>query len=124
MPVVGEARHVDEPEPVGDVASEHAAALHRFGELDVVDDGGIDAGALDRTTERDHRELGGIDVDQRTLVGTADRRAGGGDDQGVGHGTTLTYVSLDGHPSRARVAHESRTGRDRPSRARSGIIPR
>ena len=37
-------------------------------------------------------ELEGVDVDERALVGPADRRAGSGDDHGVGHGCVLPQM--------------------------------
>ena len=69
----------------GHVAGDDAAALHRLGEDDVVDQRPVEAGAVDRRGDDVLGQLEGVDVDERALEGPADRRAGCRDDGGFGH---------------------------------------
>ena len=86
MTVVGQAGHVGHAEDDRGVAGDHAAALQRLGDDDVVDVAWLDPGPLDRRAHRDLGETERVDVDERALAGPSDRRTGGGDDDGVGHG--------------------------------------
>ena len=74
-----------EPEAHGDVARDHATAVQRLGDHDVVDVGGADPRAGHGLGHRDLGETERVDVDERSLVRPPDRRAGGGDDDGFGH---------------------------------------
>ena len=58
------------------------ALLERGADDHVVDLGRIDAGALDRGADRMGGEGGGGGGVERAAIGLADRRAGGGDDDG------------------------------------------
>jgi hypothetical protein len=82
------------PEPDGDVARDDTAALQRLTDHDVVDLGGRDPGPFDHRTHRDLRELERVDVDERSLARASDRRAGSGDDHGIGHGSVLSSNDL------------------------------
>ena len=43
--------------------------------------------------DRDLRQAERVDVDERSLAGPADRRAGGGDDDGFGHDALQSSMS-------------------------------
>ena len=90
MPVVRQARHVDHAELDGHVAGDVAAALEHFAEDDVVDVADRDPRALERLLDREPAEIERGEADQRALAGGADRRAGGGHDDGVGHARERT----------------------------------
>src|SRR5581483_6424713 len=57
---------------------------------DVLDEAAVELGDLvEQRRDDERRHVVGPDVDERALVGPADRGAGGGDDDGFGHGLLL-----------------------------------
>ncbi len=62
------------------------ALLHGAAHDHVVDLAGFDAGALDRLADRDAAAMRRrLEVVEGAAIGLADRRAGGGDDDGFAH---------------------------------------
>ena len=61
------------------------ALRQRAAENDVLDFAGLDAGALDRVLDHMAAEFGAVRHVEGAAIGFADRRAGGGNDDGVGH---------------------------------------
>ena len=66
----------------GEVHSGSAGGQHRADD-DVLDLGAVDARALHRMADRVRHQRGRLDVVERAAKGTADRRARGGDDDGL-----------------------------------------
>ena len=76
----------------------------------VLDVAGIDAGALDGVGDDVAAHVGAMREVEDAAHGPADRRAGGGDDDGVDHGAVLSVrvmVVLSRHPSSAAPALRS-----------------
>ena len=78
------------------VAGDVTPAVERLAEDDVVDVGGVDARALHGLADRDLGQAERVDVDERSLAGPADGRAGGGNDDGFGHGGSSS-ARVTGH---------------------------
>src|SRR5436853_6790570 len=85
MPVQRDAGNLDQAQLDRRVAGDVAAALEHLTHLRVVDVASRNAGPLERLTHRVLREIERADVEKRALASGADRRASGGDDDGVGH---------------------------------------
>jgi hypothetical protein len=94
VPVVGDPRDVRQAEVDGDVAGDRPSPVERLAEDHVVDVGGGDPRAGDGLADRDLAEAERVDVDQGALAGPSDRGAGGGDDDGIGHGALQIVVAL------------------------------
>jgi hypothetical protein len=71
------------------LTARQAAAQHQ-----VVDVGGVELRHLvQRRSDHLHGQVVGPHADQRTLVGAADRRTRGGDDDGFGHDVTHPRIA-------------------------------
>ena len=84
------------------------AFRQRAADEHVLDLAGLDAGALDGVLDHVAGKRRAVGVVEGAAIGLADRRAGGRDDDGVGHGRLL--------PGRAAALPDGARGRKRPAR--------
>ena len=102
----------------GDVAAGGAfgvGAAHHH----VLDVAGLDAGALDGVGDHVAAHVGAVGEVEGAAHGSADRRAGGGDDDGVDHGVGSFFVSdrvspgscIHGHVAREAEASRQSAGK-------------
>ena len=84
MPADGDRQAGADRRLAGDVAA-GGALRQRAAENDVLDLARLDAGALDRVADDMAAEVGAVGHVEGAAIGSADRGAGGGNNNGVGH---------------------------------------